>query len=371
VRILHVVAPASVGGLERVVHALASGQAGAGDEPMVAAVVTAEPPVRPWLAELRESGAAVKTLVVPGRAYLREWREIASLCRSFRPDVVHTHGFRPDVVSSPVAHRLGIPRVTTVHGLTGGDLRTRLYERIQRWAIGRFDAVVAVSQPLGRRLVEAGVPEQRLHVVPNAWSPAGEPLGREAARETLRLPADRFCVGWVGRLSREKGPDVALEALSLVADLPIDLSFVGDGALRAELERRSAALGLEHRVRWHGTVQGAARVVPGFDAWVLSSRTEGTPIALFEAMAAGVPIAATRVGGVPDVISGREALLVPPDDPAGLASAIRVLFHDRREALARAQRARRRLEAEHRPGPWLDRYRAIYRSLLPNPPSWT
>jgi glycosyltransferase involved in cell wall biosynthesis len=120
---------------------------------------------------------------------------------------------------------------------------------------------------------------------------------------------------------------------------------------------------LADQVRWCGAVSDAAQLFKGFDVFVLSSRTEGTPIVLFEAMAAGTPIVATSVGGVPDVVSSREALLVPPDDPGALADAVRRVWADPVAAAARARRARERLETGFALAPWLASYDRIYRSL--------
>jgi glycosyltransferase involved in cell wall biosynthesis len=102
---------------------------------------------------------------------------------------------------------------------------------------------------------------------------------------------------------------------------------------------------------------------PAFDVFVLSSRTEGTPIALFEAMAAGVPIVASAVGGVPDVVSSREAVLVTQEDPAALAAGLTETLGDPTAALERARAARRRLEREFALQPWLEQYLALYTSL--------
>jgi glycosyltransferase involved in cell wall biosynthesis len=106
----------------------------------------------------------------------------------------------------------------------------------------------------------------------------------------------------------------------------------------------------------------ASRFFPGFDAAVISSRTEGTPLVLFEAMSSNVPVVAAAVGGIPDVVSDNEAVLVPPRNPAALANALRGLYHGPHVAAVRAGRARERLH-EYAEAPWLQRYQALYHSL--------
>jgi glycosyltransferase involved in cell wall biosynthesis len=148
--------------------------------------------------------------------------------------------------------------------------------------------------------------------------------------------------------------------------LPYTLSVLGDGGERERLERETSSIPeLARRVRWHGIVPDAGRYFPAFDLFILSSRTEGTPIALFEAMAAGVPIIATTVGGVPDMLSAAEALLIPPEDPAALAQAIQLVYDDPAAAAARARAAQARLNAEFAFEPWLARYEALYHRLQP------
>ena len=361
--ILHVAAPGGFGGLEQVVQALASGHWRRGHRVHVAAVLDAGRGEPPFLDRLRSSGVSVVTLPLPPRAYWREQKAISELCREVRPDVVHTHGYRADVVDSPAARRLGIATVTTVHGFTGGGWKNRLYERLQSWAFRRFDAVVAVSHPLARQLAGAGICSDRLHVVPNAWSGGTPVLGRVAARRTLGLPQDGFRIGWIGRLTREKGADVLLDAVAQLRDLPVAVSVLGDGRERQALGGRARRLEVEDRVRWHGAVPDAASLFCAFDVFLLSSRTEGTPIVLFEAMAARVPIVAAEVGGVPDVVTRSEALLVPPEDAAALADAVRAVWRDPDAARVRAEAAHRRLVQQFAVSPWLARYEAIYQAL--------
>ena len=359
--ILHVTAPASVGGLERVVQGLASGHAARGHTVHVAAVGDAAG-TSGLLDPLRAAGVTCHVIDVPARGYFRERRLVGELCDRIRPAVVHTHGYRPDLVDAGVARERGIATATTVHGFTGGDLKNRLYEGLQVRAFRRFDAVVAVSRRLQEQLAGQGVSSDRLRMIVNAWTPRDRALDRPAARAALGLPADEWIAGFVGRLDSEKGPDVALEALAL-AGQGHALSLIGEGRLRPMLEQRAAAPDLAGRIRFHGMVPDAGRLLAAFDAFVMSSRTEGTPIALFEAMAAGIPIVASRVGGIPDVVSDAEAWLVPNENPAAIAAALREMRSDAAGARLRAGSARDVLERRFAAGPWLASYESLYREI--------
>jgi glycosyltransferase involved in cell wall biosynthesis len=361
--VLHVAAPARVGGLERVVRSLCTGHRARGHRVHLLAVVDPGEAEHPLVPPLADAGVDVHVLEVPARAYLQERAVMRELCRSLRPDVVHTHGYRPDLVDGSVARSLGIATVTTVHGFIRGSWKGRLYEWMQRRSYRRFDAVVAVSRPQVGELAASGVAPGRIHHLPNAWAPHAPPLPAARARARLEVPEGAFHVGWVGRLGREKGADVLLDATARLKDLPLVVSVVGAGREEAALRAQAEALGIAERVRWHGLVAEAGPLFSAFDAYVLSSRTEGTPIALFEAMEAGAPVIATEVGGVPDVVSPAEALLVPSESPARLADAIREVWRDPGAAATRARAAGDRLRSVFGAAPWLDRYEAIYRQV--------
>ncbi len=368
--VLHVVAPARVGGLETVVRSLTAGLRERGHDARVAAVLSADEAAHPWCEQLRTSGVPVDEIRVSGRAYLRERAAVRSLCARHGARILHTHGYRPDVIDAGVGRRLGIPRVTTVHGRIGGDWRNRLYERLQLAAFRSMDAVVAVSRPLAEELSRDGVRSSRLRVLPNAYAADRPLLEREAASAELNLPLLHGSpprIGWVGRLSAEKGLDVLLDALALVGDHGPTLSVVGTGRDERVLRERAERLGIAGRVTWHGNVPDAGRLLGAFDLFVLSSRTEGTPMVLLEAMAAGVPIVAAAVGGVPDVVTEEEAYLVPPDNIAALAAAVRTALAERSDAAARVVAATNRLTATFAVEPWLAGYERLYRTLLAAP----
>ncbi len=347
------------------VHALAIGHQRLGHNVQVLAVVGPGGEAHPFLKPLNDAGVRAHALTLPARAYFAERRFVRALCTAERFDIVHTHGYRPDVLDAGVARKVGIPTVTTEHGMSKMGGRTRLYEWLQHAALRRFDRIVAVSRPIEQTLVAIGVRRDRIIVVPNAWVEGVTFETREAARRRLGLEATTTpVIGWIGRLITAKGADLFLEALRHLADLPLTAVIVGDGPERSRLEQLTGRLGLAGRGRFCGIVRGAGALMRAFDLFALTSRTEGTPVVLLEAMAAGVPIAVTMVGGVPDVVSEREAATAPPGQPDALAAALRVGLEDSDRARQRVQAAMLRLREGYGLGPWLRKYEDVYRTLL-------
>jgi glycosyltransferase involved in cell wall biosynthesis len=306
---------------------------------------------------------AVTTLEVGSRSYVAERRQLTALISRLQPRLVHTHGYRADVIAASAARAARVPTVSTVHGFTGGGFRNKVYELVQSAALNRSDAVIAVSASMVPRLIRAGVSESKIHCVPNGFVPPEQRISRTAARTKLGIPEDARVIGWIGRLSEEKGADVMLQALALT-NSGWRLSVIGEGAARDRLLQQAERLGISGRVTWHGAVENAAAILPAFDAFVLSSRTEGTPIVLFEAMDAAVPVIATSVGGVPAVISAEEAILVPPDAPEAIATGLADLERNQAEARQRAERAARRVTESFGKLKWLASIGRVYDAVL-------
>jgi glycosyltransferase involved in cell wall biosynthesis len=365
-RILHLLAPAQVGGLETVVLNLARAQQQRKKDVLVAPIL--EPGAssgHAFLQAMDQSGIDRSVISVPGRAYRLERKKVRGLVTKFRPNILHTHGYRPEILHGKPAKAVGVPVLSTSHGLTSETWKVRLYEWLAFRALRQFDAVVAVSKPLGERLVRAGVPEDRVHVVQNASSEDLNLETPEAARAELGLEPGMRPVAWVGRLSEEKGPDVALRAFAGVEEPDAVLVMIGGGPMKNQLESLAAELGLSERVRWSGDLAGAARLLPAFDLLLMSSRTEGTPMVLLEAMATKTPIVCTGVGGIPDIVTDREAIMTEPEDERALALAIDECLRDRIGAEARANSALSVLRERFSVGPWVEEYLRIYESIQP------
>lgn len=358
------VAPAPFGGLETVLRTLAAGHANLGHTVRVASVLSPGAGAHPFVEALARSNIPTDTIRVGARSYVAERAAIGALCDRQRPDIVHTHGYRPDVVDGGVARGRKIAVVSTCHGFIESGLRARAYHWLQRRALRSFDAVVAVSSPIEKTLREAGIPTEKISLVPNAYLPTGEALSREEARRTLAVPNGTM-VGWVGRLSVEKGLDVALQALSRLDRPDVYLVVIGEGREEASLRDLARSLGVADRVLWRGAIANAQRLFAAFDAFLLSSWTEGTPMVLLEAMAANVPIVATEVGGVPDVIDSSSAQLVAAGDAPGIALALTAALGEPDRTEVRVRRAREKLRERFDTGIWLARYESIYRMVAP------
>ncbi len=293
-------------------------------------------PVPPRLrAVLADTGLGQRLVPVPavrGKGDLPAFVRLAARLRRLRPDLVHVNANAPGNVRFGLAAALlgaRAPVVLTVH--TAVPLLSAAQRRVLGVLYRRCAAVVAVSEEIASQLAGGlGVDRARLHVVRNGVAVPAEPV--------RPVPSPVLRVGALGRLTRQKGFDVLVDAVRLLADdgVPVRVTVGGEGPESADLARRAAGLPVELL----GEVDDVGAWLAGLDLVVLPSRYEGLPFVLLEAMAAGVPVVATDVGDVRDAVDGTVAL-VPPEDPAALAAAIRGLADPGRRAEA-ARAARRR-----------------------------
>lgn len=302
----------------------------------------------------------VEPVVIPeivGEASFK-WRDVVALrklyrlVREFRPHIVHTHTAKAGFVGRVAARLAGVPVIVhTYHGhvLHGyySPLKTWLLRKME-WALGHVsDCLIAVSEHVKQDLVQYGVAKaEKIAVVPLGF--ALQPFleahtQRGEFRRELGLEPSTRLVGIVGRIFPIKNHRLFLEAAARVArhDPRVHFVVVGDGVLRPEMERFAAALGLRDRVHFTGWRRDLPRIYADLDVLVVSSNNEGTPVSAIEAMAAGVPVVATRVGGLPDVVQeGVTGYLVPPRDPDALAEATVAVLQDPQRAAQMGEAAR-------------------------------
>jgi glycosyltransferase involved in cell wall biosynthesis len=288
--------------------------------------------------ELRQLAIPVDRVLATGQVSPRLLYDLGRALRRLRPDVVHSHSMKTDVLAVPVARLLGIPLVIELHGYLHpkDDARVRLYERLDQWMMRHSDGVVVLSHDYQRKVVGYGVPPARVHLVPSGIDIAGlrAQVGQRALRAELGLlPRGQGppVVGMVARLSAEKGHDHFLRAVQALRErgLPVRAVLFGEGPLRAELERQIAALGLSEVVQLAGYVPEVADAYRCLDVLVSCSQVEGLPLNLIESMALGVPVVAMAAGGCADIVDdGSNGRLVPLGDGAALAAALAELCGD-------------------------------------------
>lgn len=259
---------------------------------------------------------------------LRPWR-VAHRHLVEDADVLHSHKFGSNAWGALLARTARVPLVVHEHNFSQEPSRSRrLIDR--RWIASRARRVMCVSESVADIERACGVPDRLIELVPNgvriddAWP-------RGAARAELGLSHASFTVGIVGRLRPEKAHEVLLEAIAQLAvtqGRDVRLCIVGDGPRSAELQLLAGKLGIASRVTWAGERRDAATLASAFDAGVICSHWEGLPLAALESMAAGVPLVASAVGGLPTLLEGGAGLLVPPADAGQLANAIAQLMDD-------------------------------------------
>jgi glycosyltransferase involved in cell wall biosynthesis len=308
-----------------------------------------------YLAELHK----VVPVVVPflGRD-ISIWNDIRStlalwrFMRRERPGIVHTHTSKAGFSGRIAAFLAGVPVVVhTFHGHVFhgyfGTVKTALFVLLERWLAWRSDAIVTVSERLKQDLVRRRIaPAEKIRVIElgldlRLFSPGQGRSGE--LRSEFKIPAGNLLAGIVGRLVPIKDHRTFLQAASIVCrDKPnIEFAVVGDGELRTQLECQARGLGLQNRVHFTGWRRDLPAVYSDLDFVVLSSRNEGTPVSLIEASAAGKPVVATRVGGVPDfIVDNWNGLLVDPGDATALAAAMLRIIEDPASAAERAARSR-------------------------------
>jgi glycosyltransferase involved in cell wall biosynthesis len=288
-----------------------------------------------------------------GPADLPAFLRLRAIFRDWKPDIVHTHTAKAGAVGRTAARSAGVPAV--VHTFHGHVLRgyfsppvELFFRSLERMLARLTDRIVTLSPALKADLIEMGIAgPEKIDIVPLGMDL--DPLVRcSARREELRselgIPPGKALIGIVGRMVPIKNHRLFLEAARSMVDSgnPAHFALVGDGELRESLQLLAGEMGIADRVHFLGWKQDMEPVYAAFDLLALTSDNEGTPVTVIEAMAAGVPVVATAVGGVPDVIrDGETGWLVPPGDASALQRAMQAALRKDKSVEAVIARARR------------------------------
>jgi glycosyltransferase involved in cell wall biosynthesis len=297
---------------------------------------------------------------------------LVRMIRAWRPDVLHSHLVHANLLARAVRPLTRVPAlVSTIHSINdGGRFRMAAY----RLTSGMVDRVTLISRLAAEHYLAIGaVPRRLLEIVPNAVDTERFrhlPQARAAVRRELGL-GDEFVWLAVGRFEEAKDyPTMIAGFARLAADYPRSrLLLVGKGSLRDQVEQLVRAGGLEERVHFLGVRRDVPEIMSAADGYVLSSAWEGMPVVLLEAASTGLPIVATRVGGVAEVVEdGTTGFLVPPADPSALANAmkrIEALVPEARAAMG--ARGRTLVEERYGTARVMEIWERLYSTLVPAP----
>jgi len=333
--------------------------------------------VEPWmLCTRRGDELAVRSLTEAGVRYACLGRRakwdvhrllpLVTMLRRERFDVIHSHMFGSNVWSSVAGRACRVP-VIIAHEHNWSYTGDRLRMWLDGHLISRFaTSFIAVSEANRERMITLeGVRPDKIRVIPTGYVPHLGPSDGDIRRE-LNLAPDAQVVGVAAVMRKEKALEVMLEAHALLVTRVPDLHLViaGDGPCRPDLERQIRRLGLESSVHLLGRRHDVDGILNSVDVGALSSDWEGSPLFVFECRAAKVPLVATAVGGVNELVqTGRNGLLVPPRDPRALAGAIEQLLTDRELSARLAEEAATDLE-QYEIAAVADRFADLYEQLL-------
>ena len=357
-RVVHVVDSLEIGGLERLVHDLVIARGG--DTTSVACLET----VGPFGEALRNAGIKVQLIGKAGGFVAILWRLLRHL-RRIRPDVVHCHNLTTFGYGAMAARVAGdIPVVMTKHGT--GVTRNGVTGRLNGFLFRRADVVAVSREAVDIMAGWMPADSRPIRCIANGISldPYQDLPSREAARVQSGWPAHAFMVGIVARMAAGKGHLVLIDAFAVVLNTIPDalLLIVGEGALLPAIKARIKELGLERSVLALGERQDVPAILAALDVFCLPSNTEGMPMTVLEAMAAGLPVVASRVGGIPEVVAeGRTGLMVTPRAVGELAAALLALASDPARAREMGRLGRKRLLEEFSLERALTAYEEVYR----------
>lgn len=291
--------------------------------------------------------------------------ELSRLIRTRKTDLVHTHNFGPLIYGSVAARLAGKRCINTRHGRTDKQVPAWI------WRLNSF--VVCVSQDTKNHLLEYNrIPAEKMRVIYNGILPEGfrrklNTEEKQSLKRKLCLREDSFVIGTTGRLAKEKDQATLLKASSQIAQRAtnVELVLAGDGPLRPELEKLAQELGLGDHVKFLGYRNDIAQLLNIFDVYALSSIREGLSLSILEAMAAGLPVVATEVGGNPEVvIEGKTGYLVPCASAEKLGSAIMKLYNDRPLAQAMGEAGRKAIHEKFDLDHMASQYERLYKEAL-------
>jgi len=367
-RIVHVIDSGGLYGAEAVLLTLASEQIRRGDAPVILSVGDAGAGEKALETEAQRRKIECETLRMHDGLNFALARRVVAAAEAQGADIIHSHGYKGNILLGllPRAER-PTPVVTTLHGWTAKRTFSKLglYRFLDQWVLSRLDGVVIVNEEMRRVRAVARLAMPAVTVSNGVLPTKGIELDQSLAGPLAAMRARCTVIfGVIGRLSPEKNVVGLIEALATLGpDKNIGLAVLGAGSEHRAIEQTIARYGLSTRVLLAGYVANARAALPLMDALVIPSFTEGLPMILLESMSAGVPVIATRVGDIPNVLLD-SGVLVPPDDVAALAGALSQVAGDLPRYRGLAALAVERIARDYGAATMAEKYSAVYAAVM-------
>ncbi|MGB9688618.1 glycosyltransferase family 4 protein [Thermogutta sp.] len=303
---------------------------------------------------------------------LRTVTRLFQIVRKLGNVIWHGHDYKADALGWFLHRTHRMKLLSTVHGWGVYAPRVRFYHFIHKLCLRGFDRVVCVSPSLREECIRSGIPPAICEILPNGvdCDEFAPPSSREEAKRSLGLPASDPVVGYVGRLSGEKDLATLFRGLARLIEnrFSVHAIIVGDGPAGDELRSAVRELSLDQHVSLVGHAPDPRPYYAAMDVFVLPSLREGLPNVLLEAMAMALPVVATPVGGIPQLVrDGETGILIPPGDDRALAEAVKQLLADRSRAVTLGESARQHVKMHYSFDRRMERLEQILEGLLNRP----
>jgi glycosyltransferase involved in cell wall biosynthesis len=367
VKVLQLISSGGYYGAENMLLNLCASQEKAGCQNSLLLFYNEHVPNVEFYERARRRGMCVRMVHCNGKADWCAVRQIEEYIREDGIDLVHTHGYKADLYGYLAAWRSRKLVVATCHNWVGGTAALGIYNQMDRMVLKRFDALAAVSGAVAQRLLDSGVPAEKIRTIANGidvWA-----FERGQALPALSFSGGKV-VGVVARLDLQKGFEYLLRALRELCHTfdALKVVLVGEGPDRQAIENMVQEYGLQSNVVLAGQQSDMPGVYAAMDIFVLPSLNEGLPMTVLEAMAASRPVVATRVGAIPTVIKdGENGLLVDPRDTAGLRNTIASLLSDPNRCGRIGDKAHEWVRRNYTSEAMALKYRRLYDEVLGRP----
>lgn len=373
--VMHLSASIQMGGAERVILQLANSLKNSAFNLIVTSFVQDWKSNNNFIEALKAQGINTRTITM-SKKYPTGWwnpiRNFFDLCHLIKAEkiqILHTHGYRSNIIGLLASILLRVPIVTTVHGWTNHTNNVKLYEYLDRFFLRFFDKIIAVSDSIKNTLLNSRISIHKIEKIYNTINckEVNDGVSVDEIRKRFHLSPNDKLVGTIGRLSKEKGVHYLLKAGSeIIATYPnVKILIIGNGPERQNLEILAKQLRISENVIFCGFQKNVTEFYHLIDIVVLPSITEGLPIVLLEALTYSKPVVATRVGGIPEVITnGKTGILVEPQNPSRLAEGIIRILRNSDETNRMVSEGRKLVEEHFNSKDWGKKIEKVYQEIL-------